>query len=139
MSLSNPRGYLANWQNRYLKELTENILPFWLEHGLDREHGGVYTCVDRSGKLMDPTKSVWFQGRCAYVYAMAYNNIERKPEYLEMARNCLDFIEKYCFDSDGRMYFEVTADGRPLRKRRYVFSECFATIAMSEYAIATGD
>lgn len=139
MSLSDPRGYLADWQNRYLKELTENILPFWLEHGLDREHGGVYTCVDRSGKLMDPTKSVWFQGRCAYVYAMAYNNIERKPEYLEMARNCLDFIEKYCFDSDGRMYFEVTADGRPLRKRRYVFSECFATIAMSEYAIATGD
>lgn len=26
--------------------------------------------------------------------------------------------------------------GTPLRKRRYVFSECFAVIAMSEYAIA---
>ena len=37
------------------------------------------------------------------------------------------------------MYFEVTADGKPLRKRRYVFSECFATIAMAEYAKATGD
>lgn len=139
MPLSDPRGYLADWQNRYRKELTENILPFWLEHGLDRVNGGVYTCVDRSGKLMDTTKSVWFQGRCAYVYAMAYNNIERRPEYLEMSRSCLDFIERHCFDSDGRMYFEVTADGRPLRKRRYVFSECFATIAMSEYAIATGD
>lgn len=139
MPLSDPRGYLADWQNRYHKELTDNILPFWLEHGLDRVNGGVYTCVDRSGKLMDTTKSVWFQGRCAYVYAMAYNNIERRPEYLEMSRSCLDFIERHCFDSDGRMYFEVTADGRPLRKRRYVFSECFATIAMSEYAIATGD
>ncbi len=139
MAISDPRGYLAEWQSRYCKELTENILPFWLEHGLDRVNGGVYTCVDCSGKLMDPTKSVWFQGRCAYVYAMAFNNIERRPEYLEMSRSCLDFIEKHCFDSDGRMYFEVTADGRPLRKRRYVFSECFATIAMSEYAIATGD
>jgi N-acylglucosamine 2-epimerase len=37
------------------------------------------------------------------------------------------------------MYFEVMADGTPLRKRRYVFSECFAAIAMSEYSIATGD
>lgn len=37
------------------------------------------------------------------------------------------------------MYFEVTGDGRPLRKRRYVFSECFAAIAMSEYALASGD
>ena len=37
------------------------------------------------------------------------------------------------------MYFEVTADGTPLRMRRYLFSECFAAIAMSEYSIASGD
>ena len=37
------------------------------------------------------------------------------------------------------MYFEVMADGTPLRKRRYVFSECFAAIAMSEYALASGE
>ena len=37
------------------------------------------------------------------------------------------------------MYFSVTATGKPLRKRRYVFSETFAAIAMSEYSIATGD
>lgn len=127
------------WRDRYVKDLTGDILPFWLEHGLDRVNGGVYTCLDREGNLMDSTKSVWFQGRCAFVYSFAYNNIEKRPEYLEMAKSCIDFIERYCFDADGRMYFEVTADGRPLRKRRYVFSECFATIAMSEYSIATGD
>ena len=131
--------YLEEWRERYRRDLTEDILPFWLQHGLDRTHGGVYTCLDQKGELMDSTKSVWFQGRCAFVYAFAYNRIERKPEYLDMARSCLDFIEKYCFDTDGRMYFEITADGRPLRKRRYVFSECFAAIAMSEYSIATGD
>lgn len=139
MWTADPRGYLKLWQERYRNTLTANILPFWLEHGLDRKNGGVYTCVDRQGQLMDGTKSVWFQGRCAYVYALAYNNIERRPEYLEMSKSCLDFIEDHCFDTDGRMYFEVTADGRPLRKRRYVFSECFATIAMSEYALATGE
>ena len=37
------------------------------------------------------------------------------------------------------MFFEVTAEGTPLRKRRYVFSESFAAIAMAEYALATGD
>lgn len=136
---SDTKEYLQAWQTKYRKDLTENILPFWLEHGLDRVNGGVYTCVDRRGELMDSTKSVWFQGRCAFVYAYAYNNVERRPEYIEMSRSCIDFIEKHCFDTDGRMYFEVTADGRPLRKRRYVFSECFAAIAMSEYSIATGN
>lgn len=33
----------------------------------------------------------------------------------------------------------MTEEGLPLRKRRYVFSECFAAIAMSEYALASGD
>lgn len=131
--------YLTACRDRYTADLTGNILPFWLEHGLDRVNGGVYTCVDREGRLMDSTKSVWFQGRTAFTYAYAYNNIEKRPEYLEMSRSCIDFIERYCFDSDGRMYFEVTADGRPLRKRRYVFSECFAAIAMAEYSQATGD
>lgn len=134
------KGYLSAWADKYRSILLDNILPFWLRCGYDREYGGVLTCLDREGNVMDETKSVWFQGRCAWVYAFAYNNIKRDPAFLEFSRSCLDFIEKYCFDpQDGRMYFEVTRDGRPLRKRRYVFSECFAAIAMAEYSLATGE
>ena len=88
---------------------------------------------------MVTTKSVWFQGRFGFIAAYAYNNIEKNPEWLAASKSCIDFIEAYCFDADGRMYFEVMEDGTPLRKRRYVFSEGFAAIAMSEYAIASGD
>lgn len=132
------QNYLSYWSSLYKEDLTENILPFWLEHGWDKEHGGVYTCVDREGKLMDSTKSVWFQGRFAFTCCFAYNNVEKRPEYLEAAKSTLDFIEAHCFDTDRRMYFEVAADGTPLRKRRYIFSESFAAIAMAEYSLATG-
>ena len=135
----NVNEYLSNWAACYKKDLTENILPFWLKNGLDRKHGGVYTCLDRDGSLMDTTKSVWFQGRFGFIAAYAYNNIEKNPEWLAASKSCIDFIEAHCFDADGRMYFEVMEDGTPLRKRRYVFSEGFAAIAMSEYAIASGD
>lgn len=133
------KKYLAYWADRYQDDLKENIFPFWLKHGLDRVHGGVYTCVDRDGTLIDSTKSVWFQGRFGFICAYAYNNIEANEEWLRASKSCVDFIEQHCFDTDGRMYFEVTAEGKPVRKRRYVFSECFAAIAMSEYAIASGD
>lgn len=133
------KTYLQYWSALYRADLTDNILPFWLEHGLDRKHGGIYTCLDREGKLMDPTKSVWFQGRFAFVCSFAYNQVERRLEWLDAARQTLDFIEQHCFDADGRMYFEVAADGTPLRMRRYVFSESFAAIAMAEYALATGN
>lgn len=132
-------NYLRATRDRYREDLVENILPFWLQHGLDRKHGGIYTCVDRDGTLMDTTKSVWFQGRFAFVASFAYNQIEQRPEWLEAARTTIEFIERHCFDTDGRMFFEVTEDGRGLRRRRYVFSESFAAIAFSEYAIASGD
>lgn len=135
----NVTEYLKAWADSYKHDLTADILPFWLANGLDRKHGGVYTCLDREGRLMDSTKSVWFQGRFGFVAAYAYNQVERNPEWLEASKSCIDFIEAHCADADGHMYFEVAADGTPLRKRRYVFSECFAAIAMSEYAIASGD
>ncbi len=131
--------YLQTWANRYRHDLTQDILPFWLDHGLDPVNGGVYTCLDRDGSLIDPTKSVWFQGRFGFTAALAYNNIKRDPDYLAASKSCIDFMERHCFDADGHMYFEVMADGTPLRKRRYVFSECFCAIAMAEYSIASGD
>lgn len=135
----NANEYLKSWAQTYKDDLLTNIMPFWLKYGLDRKHGGVYTCVNRDGSLMDTTKSVWFQGRFGFIAAYAYNNIEKNPEWLAASKSCIDFIEDYCFDNEGRMYFETTEDGTPLRKRRYVFSECFAAIAMSEYALASGD
>lgn len=135
----NVKEYIKSWAESYKKDLTENIMPFWMEYGLDRENGGVYTCVNRDGSLMDTTKSVWFQGRFAFICSFAYNNVEKNQKWLDAAKSTLEFIEKHCFDEQGHMYFSVTAEGKPLRKRRYVFSETFAAIAMSEYALATGD
>ena len=135
----NIKEYIKQWAESYKNDLTQNIMPFWMEHGWDKVNGGVYTCVDRDGSLIDSTKSVWFQGRFAFICAYAYNNVEKNPLWLEAAKSTLDFIEKHCFDENGRMYFSVTAEGKPLRMRRYVFSETFAAIAMSEYALATGD
>ena len=114
-------------------------MPFWMKNGLDNENGGVYTSVDRDGQLMDTTKSVWFQGRFGYVCSALYNNVRKDEAWLKASKSAIDFIEDHCVDSDGHMFFSVTAEGKPVQKRRYVFSECFAAIAMAEYALASGD
>ena len=132
------KKFLEGFGAKCREELLGNIMPFWMAHGWDRVHGGVYTCLDRDGTLMDATKSVWFQGRFAYVLSYACNRVGKNPEWLAAAKSTIDFFERTCFDARGRMYFEVAADGTPLRMRRYVFSECFAAIALAEYALATG-
>ena len=133
------RDYLTRCRDRYLDEFVNNVMPFWMDHGLDRVNGGIYTCLDRDGSLMDTTKSVWFQGRFGFIAAYAYNNVKKDEKWLEASKSCVDFIENHCFDTDGHMFFTVTEDGREVQKRRHVFSECFAIMAMAEYSVATGD
>lgn len=119
--------------------LLDNIMPFWQKHSIDLDYGGYLTCLDRHGDVYDTDKSVWFQGRGAWMFAKLYNAVERKHEWLSAAKTGIDFLNMHCFDADGRMFFTVTRDGKPLQKRRYLFSETFAIIAFAEYAKASGD
>lgn len=132
-------NFIKECSKIYRDDLVENILPFWLENSIDKECGGYATCVDREGASLDQVKSVWVQGRFAWVLSAVYNDIDKNSDYLEASKHGIDFIENHCFDDDGQMFFSVNRDGSPLRKRRYVFSETFAAIAMAEYSIASGD
>lgn len=118
--------------------LQKDILDFWLRNGIDREYGGIFTCLDEKGEIYGTDKSVWFQGRALWVFSKAYNTIEKKAEYLEASKQIYSFLPK-CTDCDGRMFFTVTQDGRPLQKRRYYYSETFAAIGCAELYKATGD
>lgn len=122
----------------YKNELKKTILPFWLTHALDTENGGIFTQLDKKGDLYGREKSVWFQGRALWVFSKAYNLIEKNDAYLAAAKNIFAFLPR-CTDTDGRMFFTVTADGKGLQKRRYYFSETFAAIGCAEYYKATGD
>ncbi len=119
----------------------DRCVNFWLKNGMDPEFGGVYTCLDRTGKIYSTDKSVWMQGRCGWIFAHLCTVYGTKPEWLDASRSCLDFMERHCFNhaAGDRMYFTVTKDGQPLRQRRYCFSEAFCAMANAEYYAVTGD
>lgn len=126
---------------KWIKNELDVCADFWLKNGMDRENGGVYTCLDRKGEVYSTDKSVWMQGRCAWTFAHLCRLYGKRDEWMEASKSCLDFMEKYCInpDADGRMYFTVTAEGKPLRQRRYCFSEGFYAIANAEYYGLTGE
>ena len=119
--------------------LLQNTVPFWMKHNLDRECGGFYNYLDADGTLLCTDKPVWIQGRYTWLMALLYNQVEHRKEWLDLSRHGIEYLEKHCFDTDGRMFFEVTRCGQPLRKRRYLYTETFGVIAFSEYSLASGD
>lgn len=44
----------------YSDKLLNDVIPFWLKNGLDREFGGIMTALDQDGTVIDTDKSVWF-------------------------------------------------------------------------------
>ncbi len=119
----------------YHKSLLEDIIPFWEKSDLiDKEYGGFISSVDRVGKSYNEDKSVWFQGRALWTFSKLCNTYGVKKEWKEAADKGAEFIKNYCIDkTDKRMYFTVTRDGKPLRKRRYFFSESFLVVGFAEY------
>ena len=123
----------------YRTELLENVVPFWSKYGVDREHGGFFTCLDQDGSVYSTDKPVWFMGRTTWLYASLFNRVEQKQEWLELAKHGYKFLREHCYGSDGKLYFSVTREGAGLQMRRYVFSEVFAVLAFSALATATRD
>lgn len=130
----------TEYKNHFHSALLDDCIPFWEKSDLiDKEYGGFITSVDREGKSYNNDKSVWFQGRCLWTFSALCARYGIRESWLNAAKSGKEFLEKYCTDSDGRMFFTVTRDGRPLRKRRYMYSESFYVIGMAEYGALTGD
>lgn len=123
----------------YRDALLDDVIPFWLRHGLDREHGGFLTALDRDGSLIDDDKSMWFQGRAGWMFATLFNTVEANPQWLAAAQSAVQFLRRHGTAPNGKLYFTTSRDGRPLRMRRYVYSEAFAAIANAALARAAGD
>ena len=69
------------------------VADFWLKNGWDHVNGGVYTCLDREGKVFSTDKSVWMQGRCGWIYAWLCRLYGVREDWLAASKSCLDFME----------------------------------------------
>ena len=130
---------MKNYSKLYKDTLLNDVIPFWEKHSMDAENGGYYTCLDTTGKVYDTDKFMWLQGRQAWTFAMLYNRVEKRENWLEFAKNGIDFIRKHAMDAAGNFYFSTTEAGEPLVHPYNIFSDCFAAMAFSQYALASGD
>lgn len=124
--------------HQYRSALLDDVLPFWDRHSRDPQ-GGFFTCLDRTGNVYDTDKFVWLQGRQTWTYAMLYNRLEKRPEWLAMARHGADFLRAHGRDANGDWYFSLNREGVPLVQPYNIFSDCFAAVGFSQYALASGD
>jgi N-acylglucosamine 2-epimerase len=123
----------------YLKELTQEVIPFWEKYSIDRENGGYFTCINDQHKVFDTDKFVWLQARQVWTFATLYDCLEKKQTWFEIARSGSDFLEKYGHDGNYNWFFSLKRDGQPLMMPYNIFSYTFACMAMGKMHHITGE
>ena len=122
----------------YQNELLHKVIPFWEEYSLDWQQGGYFTCLDRKGKVYDTDKFIWLQNRQLWTFSLLYNQLEPRAEWLKIADNGANFLANHGRDKEGNWYFALNREGQPLVQPYNIFSDCFAAMAFSQYALASG-
>ena len=126
---------------QYRDELLQGVMPFWMEHSIDHECGGFFTCLMRDGEVYDTDKFIWLQGREVWMLATLYNNVqsEQRQEWLDAAIQGAEFLLKHGHDGQLNWYFSLDREGHPLVEPYNIFSYTFAVIAFGQLYKATGD
>ncbi len=127
------------YELHYRKALLEDVIPFWEHHSIDNKYGGYFSCLERDGAVYDTDKFLWLQARQVWTFSMLYNRLEKGEDWLDMAKHGIMFLQKHGMDQDGNWYFSLDRQGSPLIQPYNIFSDCFATLAFGEYALASED
>lgn len=130
---------ITQLRRHYEHVLFDDVVPFWLKNSPDREHGGFLHMLDNDGTPYSTDKYMWPIARETWFFSALCHMVEKREEWLEMARLGWDFIMKHAFHESGRAYFSFTREGKPLTMPRQIFSETFIIIAAIRYHLVTGD
>ncbi|MGC1306476.1 MAG: AGE family epimerase/isomerase [Phormidesmis sp.] len=131
---------LAKLAHQYQSALIDDVLPFWQTHSIDRSGGGYFTCLNRNGQVYDTDKFIWLQNRQVWTFSMLCNQLGdrtgHRASWLAVAKGGADFLAQHGRDRKGNWYFSLNRAGQPLTQPYNIFSDCFAAMAFSQYALA---
>jgi N-acylglucosamine 2-epimerase len=120
------------------RHLLEFVIPFWLRHGIDEQHGGLFTCIRDDGVILDRKKYMWSQCRALWTFSALYRRISPDPKCLEIAHRLFDFLKRYGRDREGRWVFITEEDGRVVEGENSIVTDAFAIFGLVEYWRITG-
>lgn len=64
---------VAHELERVRRSLYGSVLPFWLTHSVDQQHGGFFNNLGPRGAVFDTRKHVWLQARQCWTFARVAN------------------------------------------------------------------
>jgi cellobiose epimerase len=134
------RDKLLQLKQELNRELTENILPFWMKKMVDNKRGGFYGQMTGEDELVpNAPKGGILNARILWTFSSAALHL-KNPLYTEYAKRAKEYAFEHFFDAEnGGTYWMLNADGTPADTKKQIYSQAFFIYALVEYYRVTGD
>ena len=130
---------LQEFSKQLIDNLSENILPYWMERMKD-PCGGYFGRRDGHDSLVaDAPKGAILHARILWTFSAAYN-ATHNPDYLMEARYAYEYIMSHFIDKEfGGVFWSLNSDGEPLDTKKQYYAIAFTIYGLSEYYLASGE
>ncbi len=131
---------LREFRQRVRDELYGDIIPFWIKHGFDREHGGFIGYMSND-LVVDPRayKGLILNARLLWTFS-SMSRFDPDPLYLDLALRAYQNLNENFWDERfGGAFWCLDAQGRLLDDKKKIYGQAFCVYALSEYCLATDD
>lgn len=136
---SQTKADIEQFRQEVTQNLTESILPFWMNKTVD-PNGGFYGVVLNDGNAVaDADKGAVLNARILWTFAKAYRHYGLEA-YRQMADRAADYYISHFIDKRyGGVYWSLTAEGVAKNTTKQTYACAFGIYGLAEHFWATGD
>lgn len=122
-------------------DLTENVLPYWMDHAFDADGRLVGSVADDGTPSDEGPRSAVLIARMVWTFAAAAQTVpDNADAYLATGRQALEILTGPAWDHDhGGVFWSIDGDGNVIDPRKHIYAQAFAVYALAQWFITTGE
>lgn len=125
---------LKRYRDYFSKELHEDILPYWMKYGVEKDGHGFYGAVDLDGNpVLSANKTSVLNARILWAFSAAAM-LEGNEAYAAVADKAYKVVTEDFEDKEfGGYYMELSSDNKVANNIKHTYAQAFVIYSLCKY------
>jgi cellobiose epimerase len=125
---------LKQYRSFFQKELNENILPYWMKYGVEKNGNGFYGAVDLNGNpVLTANKTSVLNARILWTFSAAAKT-EGRNDYAVIADKAYKVVTEDFEDKEhGGYYMELSSENKVDNDIKHTYAQAFVIYSLCKY------
>ena len=125
---------LKRYRDYFSKELHEDILPYWMKYGVEKNGHGFYGAVDLDGNpVLTANKTSVLNARILWTFSAAAM-LDGNEAYAAIADKAYKVVTEDFEDKEfGGYYMELSSDNRVANDIKHTYAQAFVIYSLCKY------